>query len=84
VVDVVDEPQRNAALVGVRERALDDRGKLGREVDVVDRDLEGLLRGADEVGERVRDVVGLLAAVRQRADFDRDLSSALCARLAAW
>jgi hypothetical protein len=82
VVDVVDEPHRDAALVGARERALDDRGEVGRQVDVVDRDLERLLRGPEEVGERVRDLVGLLAAVGQRADFDR--SSALCARLAAW
>jgi hypothetical protein len=82
VVDVVDEPDRDAALVGVGERTRDDRREIGRQVDVVDRDLERLLRGADEVGECVCDVVGLLAAVRQRADFDR--SSALCARLAAW
>jgi hypothetical protein len=84
VVDVVDEPHRDAALVRVRDRALDDRRELGRQVDVVDCDLERPPRGADEVGERVRDVVGLLAAVRQRADFERDLSSALCARFAAW
>jgi hypothetical protein len=81
VVDVVGEPYTDAALVRVGERSFDDRRQLRRQVDVVDRDLERVLRDVEEVGERVRDVGGGLAAVRQRADFD--LSSALCARLAA-
>ena len=53
------------------------------QVDVVDRDLERLLRGGEELGERVGGLLGRLAAVRQRADFDAS-HSALCAFFAAW
>jgi hypothetical protein len=82
VVDVVDEARRDAALGGVADRAFENRPERRRQVDVVDRDLERVLYAADEVGQRVRDLVGRLAAVRQRPDFDR--SSALYARFAAW
>ena len=57
--------------------------ELRREVDVVDRDLERLLRGGEELGERVGGLLGRLAAVGQRADFDAS-HSALCALFAAW
>jgi hypothetical protein len=82
VVDVVGEPDRNAALDRGVDRVLDDGGDRRWQVDVVDRDLERVLRGPDEVGQRVRDIVGRLAAVRQRPDVDR--IAALCARFAAW
>ena len=44
--------------------------ELLRQPEVVDRDLECLLRGAAELGERVGGLLGRLAAVRQRADLD--------------
>jgi hypothetical protein len=66
-------------MVGVAQRAADDRGEIVRQMQVVDRDVERVLRSADEFGERVRGVGGRLAAVGQRADFDR-----LYSRFAAW
>jgi hypothetical protein len=48
-------------------------------MQVVDRYLERVLRGAEVVGELLRGVGGRLAAVGQRADFDR-----LYSRFAAW
>ena len=65
------------------ERVADDRAGRIREVEVVDRDLERLLRRADEGGERVRGVVGRLAAVGQRPDFDA-IHSAFFSFFAAW
>jgi hypothetical protein len=83
VVEVVREPDGDAALLGVEQRAADDLDQLRRQVQVVDRDLERLLRGAAELGERVGGLLGRLAAVRQRVDFDAR-RSALCALFAAW
>jgi len=40
-------------------------------VHVVDRDLERPLRRSDEVGKRVRDLLGGLAAVAERANVYR-------------
>jgi hypothetical protein len=54
-------------------------GEVVGQVQVIDGDVEGVLRRADEVGKEVRDVGGRLAAVGQCADFDR-----LYSRLAAW
>jgi hypothetical protein len=79
MVDVVRKPDRDAARVRTAQRAADDRNEVVGEVEVVDRDVEGALRGADESGERLRGVGGRLAAVDQRADFDR-----LYSRFAAW
>jgi negative regulator of sigma E activity len=79
VVDVVCEPHRNAASVRIAHRAADDMGEVVGQVQVIDGDVEGVLRRADEVGKEVRDVGGRLAAVGQCADFDR-----LYSRLAAW
>jgi hypothetical protein len=79
MVDVEREPDCDAARVRVAQRAADDRGEIVRQMQVVDRDVERVLRGADEFGERVRGVGGRLAAVGQRADFDR-----LYSRFAAW
>ena len=56
-----------------------DRREVVGQMEVVDRDVERVLRGADEVSERLRGVGGRLAAVGQRADFDR-----LYSRFAAW
>jgi hypothetical protein len=82
VVDVVREADGDAARAGIRQRPLQRFGERRRQVEVVDGDVERPARGAEEVGQQVRDVLGGLAAVGQRADFDR--SSALWARFAAW
>ena len=86
-VDVVRETDGDAARGRPRQRVAHDRTDRAGQVDVVDRDLERLLRRRDELGERVRDLVGGLPAVGERADvycavFAR--SDALYARLAAW
>ena len=79
MVDVVREPQCDAARLRGPQRAADDRGEVVRKIEVVDRDVERALRGGEEGCERVRGFDGRLAAVGQRADFDR-----LYSRLAAW
>ena len=79
MVDVVREPHGDAAFVRGSQRAADRRREVVGQVEVVDRDVERVLRGADEVGERLRSLGGRLAAVGQRADFDR-----LYSRFAAW
>jgi hypothetical protein len=87
VVDVVRETDRDAALRCGDERALDDLPQVVREVEIVDRDLERLLRTADEVRERVRRALRGLRAVGERVDVDQDAFAriaALCARFAAW
>src|SRR4029077_3738436 len=58
-----------SALVGREERVSDDRDEVRRQMEVVDRDLEGMLCRGEEVRERVGGLLGRLAAVRQRADF---------------
>jgi hypothetical protein len=78
VVEVVGEPYGDAALRGSGEGVLDDGRELIGEPDVVDGDLEGALRGADPVGERVRCLLCALAAVGERAKLYR---AALCAAL---
>jgi hypothetical protein len=87
VVDVVREADRDAALRRGDERALDDLPQVVGQVEVVDRDLERLLRAADEVREYVRRALGGLRSVRERVDVDQDAFariSALWARFAAW
>lgn len=87
MVDVVGEPDGDAARGRVREGAVDDRVERCGEVEVVDRDLERVLRLRDEAGERVRGVLGRLAAVGQGAELDQDFAArndALYARFAAW
>jgi hypothetical protein len=79
VVDVVREADCDAALVCGTQRPADDRREVVRQVQVVDRDVERMLRRTDELGECVRGVDGRLAAVGQCADFDR-----LYSRFAAW
>ena len=79
MVDVVREPQGNAARVCTPQCSSDDGDEVVGQVQVVDRDVERALRRSEEGGERVRSVGGRLAAVGQRADFDR-----LYSRFAAW
>ena len=70
VVEVVRKAHGDAALLRLDERAADDVVDVRRQPEVVDRDLERLLRGAAELGERVGGLLGRLAAVRQRPRFD--------------
>ena len=79
MVDVVGQSDRDPAGVRIAQSSADDRKEIVGQVEVVDRDVERVLRGADEVSERLRGVGGRLAAVGQRADFDR-----LYSRFAAW
>jgi hypothetical protein len=79
MVDVVREPHGNAAVDRRAQRAADDLVQVRWEVEVVESDVERRLRRAEERGERVRGLLGGLAAVGQRADFDR-----LYSRFAAW
>ena len=87
MVDVVREPDGDTALRRADERVLDDLRCRRGEAQVVQRDVERVLRCGEEVGDRVRDLVGGLAAVRKRADFDQVFAArcaAFCARFAAW
>ena len=70
VVDVVGEPCRDTAGRGTAKGISDDRRCLGTEVEVVLRDVEGVLGGVEELGDRVCDLRRLLPAVRQSADLD--------------
>ena len=79
MVDVVREAHCDAAIVRGAQCTADRRREVVGQVEVVDRDVERVLRSADEVGERLRGLGGRLAAVGQRADFDR-----LYSRFAAW
>ena len=71
VVDVVDEPHRDAALLRADERSLDDLGRLVVESDVVERELEARACGAEELGDLVRDVDGALPAVAVEPEVDQ-------------
>jgi hypothetical protein len=87
VVEVVDEPDRDAALRRSDDRAGNAVGHGAVEPDVVDGDVEALLRRVAEPLQLVGDLGGRLTAVRQRPQLDQALlalSEALCARFAAW
>ena len=90
MVDVVGEPDRDAAGGRVGERAVDDRVERRRQVEVVDRDLERPLGRGDEGRQRVGRVLGGLTAVDQGAELDQEeaafaaRSDALYARFSAW
>jgi len=75
MVDVVREADRDAALRGGGERALDDRLQVVRQVEVVDRDLERALRAGEEVGESVRGALCGLRAVPECLQLDQDASA---------
>jgi hypothetical protein len=72
VVDVVREPDGDAALGRADERALDDLLQVVRKMEVVDRDLERLGRGADEVRQRVGRALRRLRPVGERVNVDQD------------
>jgi hypothetical protein len=86
-VEVVRKPDRDAAARRADERVADDCGDRVRQAQVVDRDVDGVLRRREPVGEQVTDLLRRLPAVGERADVYRAAfarSSALCARFAAW
>jgi hypothetical protein len=71
VVDVERQPYRDAAMRRVYERAGDEpRGRLV-EVEVVQGEIEGLLRARDELADELGDLEGALAPIRQCAYLDR-------------
>jgi len=89
VVDVVDEADRDAARDGRGERALDDLREIVGKMEVVDRDLERLVRAAEELGELARRALRRLCAVAERREVDQldafaARSFALYSRFAAW
>jgi hypothetical protein len=87
VVDVVREPDGDASLARSDQRVRDDLGGRRLEAQVVQCDVERPLRGAEEIGDRARDLVGGLAAVAQRPDVDQLCFArwaALYAFFAAW
>jgi hypothetical protein len=71
LVEVVDEPDVDTALVRAHERALDDLGRLVVEPEVVERELERLLRFVDEARDQSRNVDGALPAVRECVNLDQ-------------
>ena len=75
MVDVVCEPDGDAALRCGDERALDDRPQVVGEMEVVDRDLERALCAGEVVRERVRGALRRLRAVRERLELDQDASA---------
>jgi hypothetical protein len=86
VVEVVDEPDRHAALRRTDDRAGHAVGHSAVEPDVVDGDVEALLRRLAEPLQLVGDLGGRLTAVRKCPQFDQALlalSEALYARFAA-
>jgi hypothetical protein len=80
VVDVVREPDGDAALRGSDERALDDLLQVVRQMEVVDGDLERRRRGTDEVRECAGRALRGLRSVGKRLDVDQDAF----ARGSAW
>ena len=87
MVDVVDEPHLDAALLRANERLLDDLRRVVVEPDVVERELEARPRGAEELGDLLCDVDGGLAAVAVEPELDQAEAArceALYARFAAW
>jgi len=71
VVLVEREPDGDAASGSVLQRAGDQPLRLVGEPEVVDGDVEGPLRGGEEVGERVRDLDRRLTAVGERPELDQ-------------
>ena len=71
MVDVVDEPHGDAALLRAKQGAGDDLRCVVVEPDVVERELEARLRSAEELGDLVCDVEGGLAAVAVEPELDQ-------------
>ncbi|MDQ5821293.1 MAG: hypothetical protein M3540_07635, partial [Actinomycetota bacterium] len=71
VVDVVGEPNRDPAVASALERAADDLRRRVVQADVVERDVEAVLRRVEEFSDGLRDLGRGLPAVRQFADLDQ-------------
>jgi hypothetical protein len=71
VVDVVGQAHLDAAVGGRRERARDQLPGWLLEVEVVERQVEGLLRLGDELARVLGDLERSLAAVGEGADLQR-------------
>jgi hypothetical protein len=86
MVDVVREPHRDAALRCTGEGVDDGLSERAGQPEVVERDVERLLRAAEELDEGVRNLVGGLAPVGERPDLDQVFarSDALYARFFSW
>jgi len=89
LVEVVRQADVHASRSGAAQCVDNDRADRIGQPDVVDRDLQRVLRPRDPAGEGVRDLLGCLPAVDERAELDQDADAlavriaALCARLAA-
>jgi hypothetical protein len=70
VVDVEGEPDGDPALPGIEERARNELGRLLLQVEVVESEVERLLRAREEAGRELGDLERGLASVRQGADFE--------------
>jgi hypothetical protein len=80
LLEVVGESHRDAARCRLGE-CTEETGPGGiREPDVVDRDVEAVLRRGEPVGEQLDDLRGGLAAVGESPELDQE---ALAARIAA-
>ena len=88
MVLVEGEADRDSAAGRVLDRAGDEALGLVGEPEVVDRDLEGALRGRDEAGEGLGDLERGLAPVGECPDLDQPdccaFIRALYARFASW
>jgi hypothetical protein len=71
MVEVVGEPDVDAPCGCAGQGIADDRRQRIGQPDVVDRDLERVLRGRDEVGECVCGLFRRLTAVGERPDLYR-------------
>jgi len=71
LVNVVDEPDVNAALVRADEGGADDVARFVVQPDVVERELERLACAVDERRDLARDVRRGLAAVGERMNVDQ-------------
>jgi hypothetical protein len=71
VVDVVEKPDCNAALMGCKEGGEDERARVGLEADVVQRELEALRGTGDERCGLSGDGERRLSAVPQQRQLDR-------------
>ena len=86
MVDVVREPDRDTVLRRADEGACDGVAQGSGQPQIVERDVQRLLSAVEELEEPVRDLVGRLRAVGERADLDQVFarSEALYARFFAW
>jgi hypothetical protein len=71
VVDVVGQAHLHAPARCGRERARDQLPSRLLEIEVVERQVEALLGGGDELARVLGDLEGALAAVREGADLER-------------